>query len=800
MKNQPINLDLEQSNKLLLSIRYKDSIQGCETKGEENVEFSHLCKSMLVRYGSTHSARDNSPRGLWGDQYHREPNKSPNALLDHMFGVVNEQLNLSKNDPDTHVFIPVNNIKVLKEVLGASFNNIFESDENIFIEIAGREIPLVKVKLNADALPKNTIYAAKVTVGRVGQFPNRDLQLWMAALDYENLYSKITCSDSEIVQYYTPSNKSAAEIKNSIKALLSEQKGHPKKISQIKLFQNLIDEIPVCGNSPEANAQIRLTFSRLEYILDNAIINQKEKFWFFLEFAFDELIYLNTLVPKKSDKEIIKNFSDFFKTQYAVNEDYKSVGTFVCLGNSGIDVISQNVSSVIKETQKHKDTVKIYFDRDVYFEINYNLQQLTGDNKLDLEKLIKIPKEVCLTLNEKKSELAQYKHGEICDIIVCEFVTSVSRIEMQHKENRIEELIESQLLSRKKQSSNNNNLIVIIDTTLNSFDDGYVMLLLEKFKKQISSGELAIITAHSLNKYFHIGFDKLPCGVSSSFYNPEFFPVLAKFHENNIFMNYKATDATPQMIATLLKNENYTDNLLNFHNTVKRNSRYVHHFFSREVSEFTKPESPVEVLNSDLLSIYNPYANLFQNWGFFVIKTKVEIDLSLVTQKFRNRRKSRLWIFKYDLFYDPRGDCCISIGTEEDENDLKNKFKILANYIATVNKERQKGNSELDFDLIEGNFSNPLICKYNKLVKTSQQKEENLFEDPITEDFLIAESKHSEKIKKLPSNDHRRISPRPGKLTNVTPTSLSQTPLNFHSAWKNSHKNINEEQKIITPY
>ncbi len=820
LNNTPlIELGLNEINDQLLSIRYQDSVGVCETemKGKEDQKFQHLCKSMLVRYGSVHAAILPIKRGLWNDPYHRENVYGNNSLLDYFFKEINNQL-IKKGIYLNDKYIPVNNIQTLKEAMGSSFSTVFEQ-KGITLHVAGKKVALVEVKE-----PYATNSKAKKIISNMGQFPNRDLQLWVVATNYKNLYEERIFSEIKNTEkYYTPSKDLAVNIQRRIIQLLSEEKDHSKQIARITLFKNLIEKISLNKDTRETKEQIRLAFSRLEYILQHAISSPKEKCDFFLEFAFDELIFINTLLKRNSNPEIIENLTQFIKTQHMINwKEAKDIETFVCLGNCCMDSLTQNINSAIKQIKTHKNTVKLYYSREVYFEINRNLQRFTNDDPTDIRDQWEVPQKVCLTLNEGGSgEFAEYKADEICDIVVCDFFSSVSRLRNRHKETPIEDIIEYQFTLRKKNRSDN-KLIVIIDTTNNSFDDGYVMLLLEKFKQQLNAGDLAIITSQSLNKYFHMGFDKLPGGITAAFYNPNIFAGLAEFHQKNVLMNHQATDPTPQMIATLLKVENYTDNILDYHHSIKKNSRYIHHKIKPinfpdsaeiEICEFEplsemdpgdvsdiedievsddedtdskdvdaesqkkeiKP-TPNHKLSDKAFLIYNPYAGLFQNWGFLVIASNNYILNNRLTELLNVLGIECRGGYGYlnSTYTDiPKNITRISIGAEATRN-FKNKFKVVINFVNSVNEIYCAHKNISDFMLKY--CLQQSIEEYNNLVN-QKEKEEAIFDsetgeiisgtDSITEP-RPPDSKDSENNIRKPSfkNLFRFLTTNPDRINN----------------------------------
>ncbi|MBV8802593.1 MAG: hypothetical protein JO131_06455, partial [Gammaproteobacteria bacterium] len=183
----PRTLSLAEINSYLLRMRYNDTKQIAESK---NKNLSQFCKTMTLGYGSTHSASA-SPKGLFNDPYHREAIETIGPVLfDVMLSCIHKEIEEKKSDlingkSKTIDFLPVANYDTFKKILGKSYDDFF-TDESYSINIAGKDIPLVKIKIPKDAennglMREIAIKIARNKIGSSGQFPNKYLQQWIVA-------------------------------------------------------------------------------------------------------------------------------------------------------------------------------------------------------------------------------------------------------------------------------------------------------------------------------------------------------------------------------------------------------------------------------------------------------------------------------------------------------------------------------------------------------------------------------------------------------------------------------------------
>ena len=621
MQKESLKTDsFSDANAFLIAIRYLDSEYLLDSKESKNQSLISMVKTSLLGYGSTHSARSENPTGLFTDLYGREAIHHQGSATD-LFSVMlvkiqkklRAQLNLSEEDSCDH-FFPVSDVVTMKKILGPSFS-IYFTDNIYTIDIVGKQFSMIEARSKE---PKD-IKMAQQVIGMSAQFPNKESQLWVVAhadddfkATFQDLFNKknmLTMTLTKVRQSYQPSKAPTEQIRED---LLKELKKHidfrSQKTFYIEIFINIIQNINIKNeNTDEINEHIKRSFCRLKYILEKAMLHKDEDiFGLYIEFAFDELMFINQLTQSFNISDMRDILIKFIRQVYLLSD---RMPISVSLGNSGMDILEQLLITALSESKESSESINVFLKKEAYFEIPLLLLKKQMQSKV---KLSDFPEEMCITFdNSKTATINRFdKNQNICDIIMCDFLSSVSPSNSEHKAFDVQKLIEDQLVLRKNKRLNK-KLIVVIDTTNNRFDDDDMQLLLEYFKTQIQTGQLAILTGQSLNKHFHMGLDKLPAGLSAGFFNKKYYPQLEKFYKNNVLVNYTESDAIPQMIASLLKDQDIIDKNLQY----KREIQQKTYTYSNKL-----PTELMEKKDNQLISVYKPSATFFQTWSFIVFK------------------------------------------------------------------------------------------------------------------------------------------------------------------------------------
>ncbi|MHB1948018.1 MAG: tetratricopeptide repeat protein [Gammaproteobacteria bacterium] len=713
-------------NTELLAMRYKDTLPLLQEKEQKDGDFVGLLKASLLGYGSTHSSQGT---GLFVDAYHREAmdeNPGPDTdvgaqrkskLFDKAKRRGGKEFALSSNPSTLGIFKP-----------------LMPADVSLTEDIiAGRRYQLLSGW-------------EKRPLAHMGQLATRDSQLWIAAHneDFQKLFAKLfhemnpTAPLSETIETmtYRPSTDSAAVLqKRILEKLKANQREEPsgQQFFYLKLLSDLIKNLSLESKDDSVrNEQIRLALSRLEYIFNKAIEKRKqnyEDYLIYLEYAFDEVMLINTMNQTYKPEEIRKIFTDFITAQY----DAKETPPQILLSGSGMAMITNLSAIAFEEIRECKGFQEggIYIHGQAYYEIpmvlGYQLKHLVS------------AKEVYATFGSKDSTVGDYKGTELSDIMICGFKENLSITGTSPQESVAKDvvaLIEQQLKLRAEQNSDK-RLIVIIDTTLNAFDDCHMNHLLMRFGDQIKSGQLAVMTAHSLNKHFHTGFDKMPSALGAAFYNPEFYPKLDDFCSQHWLGGFFENDPTPQMLAHFVKYA--SPHILEFYNTVKRNSSYVH--------EVLVPKELMQKSADNFINIYSPYTSTtFKDiWGFLVIDAtsknpelgkiilkKLDELLSALNVKGRDGYGFNRTMLTYISSADGKSKLLrLSIGTESCE-ELDRKLKPILEFVNKANQilqlnagEGVKKCEELISELASG-YRALLEKKESDLPTAIKQKIENI--------------------------------------------------------------------------
>ncbi|MDA8561537.1 sel1 repeat family protein [Gammaproteobacteria bacterium] len=783
-------------NLLLLSSKYKDSLSIIEEKYDSNSEgekYQGIVKSLLLGYGSVHSAEPSKKFGFFVDVYHREgvkidpsylniPNYGHN-LLDFILKHIGDE-----NDETG----------VLKPLLVDDFVNVEKITPNIVKDIKlKKEIYVLGKCFHVLYFNEVRIDNARKVIGDTGQFPSKDDQLlFLANQDnfkgiFEDLFKKLCPSGCNIKNFnnlFTQEDyldQNSKEIQDRILYNIEEQLKidlPESALFYLNIFKNIIKSIKINEfKLSEKNDQIKNTFLRLEFILNQATkyINNNEIFYNYLSYAFDEVMFLNQTIKSYDLDKVLKSFYDFIYNSYALNPNYKFTMN-IALGGSGMRVITELTTLALDDL--FKNDLKLYFQTNSYFQIQFVLMHKFNR---EIKRKSRVSAELILSLDQDFCNIEAYKNSIIFDYAVCGFLENVTTQYPGYRGNNISELIENQFMLRKKTNGyskliflsseddhkldnleenclyikkkasgyevyynyNNQNfskkldkdkvvslafvkgldemieakvplsrcdgdnyliidkiasisgctfpssikpLTVIIDTTMNTFDDLRLTFILAQYEKHIQSGQLVILTANSLNKYFHMSFDKMPSGLSVGFYKPGLYPALDNLYQKGLIGNYDIHQSA-QSLAMLV--DHCGDSIIRYNNIIFQNSIYVHEY----LLEDTLMDS------SNLIKVYNPYVsdkNYKHIWGFVAFQVNKNNFVKNVNLKFLEQNINQMLLlldinnrdgygFNLSKKTNINSATCvvtrISIGLET-KKELKEKFKYLSDFFTEVNQ------------------------------------------------------------------------------------------------------------------
>jgi hypothetical protein len=617
-QNPLSSFDKLHINTQLLAMRYKDTLVLLDKGRLDDTFFTAHIRRMLFSYGSKHSG---NKTGLFVDLYLRDATLgSCNGREANLTTIVRYLLKESQDEE----FIPIHDMNIV--------NKIFNKPAYKIIYIGDVEFIILRI-------PKNDFEEVKKKLGHTGQLLSKNMQFWLLAnLSLaQDLFAHILKEldprlRDKFDQYlnelaYQPSNKEASEIHASI---LTKLQALPKKFnirSQIfflHFLQKLIFPLKTLLTKNNAkNSQIQLSFSRLEYILTAGLqkITHYETFICYVEYAFDEIIFLVSLTEKIQQDEVLGSLVSFIENQYSLNAESKVVPTQVALSNSGMESLTNLIYAAIDEVKSFPGfkTTNMYLQTRFYYEILPVIRHRLQVNASDLE----YHKEICYLMGKEKTTIGKYYEFGIYGILICAFNANLNVETEQNDSSDIDALIKKQLDNRREEDCEDLKLIVIIDTSLNSFDDSRIRSLLKHYKEQIQNGKLAVLIGHSLNKYFHVGFDKLPAGLSIGFFQKDQYPTLAKYFKDKPCDRYFKHDPTPKMLNHILKNAD--QDIANYYRLIKANAVFVH--------EKIVPEELLEHKSKKIFSICQPYTVDRQDiWGFLAFK----IHISAGQEKIRD--------------------------------------------------------------------------------------------------------------------------------------------------------------------
>ena len=567
--------ELTKINSLLFLIRYKDSQKIIESKDQSYLK--SLCQMMLLGYGFNNSAKGN---GLFIDSYCRAGDDSyKKPAIKALAGIAPHR----------------------RQSLLGSLSALLDREEKALLisEVETTRLAPKKITIEGRELLYTSDYD-KSSLGTLGLIENKDAQLWAYAnetlsgisfkdklkrLIYEiNLELKPHQIDDLADKIaYIPSIMQDEIIKNNIIQMLNPHSFFPKQSFYISLLKKLISGLKISDlQNPLEAEQVHLAMSRLEFVIKNAIKNIQnfELFITYIEFAIDEINFLLMLSQAYNQHDIRNSLDDYLDEQFS---HHRPDG--ILLGGSGMQVITTLITEAILES---KYDTNIFIQKGSYFEILLAMDSLLGFD---------FPVKRC----------ADYHH-QVLDLIVTSFHRNCSLSNAGFRGSNVQKVIDEQLELRK---GLDRKLIVMIDTTMDSFDHFGLSALLEKYKKYIESGQLAIITAHSLNKYFHMGLDKIAAGLATIHYNPMYFPHFEALLKKSWLGGFLPSDPTLQLITHFTKYAKA--DISEYFRLIMRSAKHIH--------DKCLPKSLYDA-KDNLVTIDYPYTSddAHDIWGFVAVR------------------------------------------------------------------------------------------------------------------------------------------------------------------------------------
>jgi hypothetical protein len=707
----PMHLSLSSNtnvNKLMLTKRYKSSCLFLKEEKEKNPNdtlFKAFVKTMILGYGSTHSAHG---AGLFIDPYFRLHTDVTNIsntrgiLTTRRSTVHKTAYQFLKTDNPNEAVIPIVDEDIVKKVL-SPFSVRFDQHH-----IAGLTFKIIIIK-------KEDIEKVMERLSLVGQLVNKTTALWIAAnnRDFEKTFKELMLEMSnmqsdEFDKYLEetiniPEKHGAKTIQLSILDDLNNVKEiyNESELFYLKLFRKIISAVVIEKTAKiPIQEEIQLSFSRLKTILKLALINldHYESFILFIEYAFDEIIYIVSLSQEYSKDDVRQILTTWIKVELQLDGINQIMSPMATLGQSGMYLLTHLVYAAIDEILNVENFIsgKLYLQRGTHFEIK-DIVDYRLEPKDDLNKY-----EICYSFDNKQCLIEEYNKNQFLDIIISAFNENVSKKSNVYNSNDMVEMIETQLDIRKNLGLYQKRLIVIIDTTLNNFDDSKINDILMLYEEQIQCGQLAILTLQSLNKYFHMGLDKFPAGLSVGFYHQQYFEYIDAFYKKNTFNYDFYHNPIPKMIAHLVKHA--SPEIVEYQNKILKNSSFVHDLLIphelRDTNQFISFHHPC---TRDIYKDISKFIILQINMPNEERKKVLDKLIYVITHlmSFMGVKRRDGYGFNLTTYASIGPMFRLSIGTES-QSDLKKIFSALTAFFSELNmmlelyKERMPDNHVLN--------------------------------------------------------------------------------------------------------
>lgn len=549
------------------------------------------------------------------------------------------------------------------------------------MKFSTREVPCIKMIVNKKEDISDQQYAMQIIhlCGRCGALASRDTLLWILS-SFSHIDNKNSSNASEVAI----SKKNVEEMLCAINTVLTtkpvNQKNSIEENAVIEFYQlfkaKLINGIQQSLNSrdlPLLDVEENLLCSALNrFLLKMQTVTTEHIDYLeclvLLELAFDEIINILHIVQPYNKESIAEAINAYICHNFDLEEHKKPVHTM--LGSSCMQVLNNNLLSAVKyffDASSNKP-VNVYIGKEVYHEV-FDVFGVKPGSEVD--ENICFENMTLRTVSNDSMQLSQIMiiafHANVhVSHAGFYYIDILSRIQLQ--------------LDLRKELKSPTQLMVIIDITLTDLRDVKISTLLSALDPHIEDGRLAIIFTYSLNKFFQVGLDRTPAGISAAFFSRKSFN---DFKPSSELIGFEEFDATPQIITHILKHGSSCQ--IWYYNHVHDLSRYIHDkVIDRELFEKENP-----------IYFASPYADGAHKapWNFMQLcfdnvdifdkfSPKLEEHMQSIAMNYRggfayNQSTYALFGFAKPPFIR------ISIGPDATEK----QFSSLSNFLLVLNQE-----------------------------------------------------------------------------------------------------------------
>lgn len=521
-------------------------------------------KTMLLSYGACNASKGT---GIFNDEYLRCGSIiDPNGSL--IYSVI-KNLRTTTSKKNQYI-IPISDESLITHLI----HDINKFDDEIIVNtitmnIYSRKVPCMElILIRKEKGIEHDLSKILQIFGKWGALATKDTLLWISSIFTHKTHETIVLNPIQ------SKDKNINEVLDAIRVLCREKiKNRSKSATEHKAFNfyrsfeaTLVNKIQQCISENSrvlSTVENNLIYDSLNRFLDKIHKLANENLDYFkslvlLELAFDEIINVLHIAKFYNKESIFKSINSYIIDNFNLFEHEKPAQTM--LGSSCMQVLNNNIFAALRYfSDTEGDIVNICVGKEVYHEVP-DVLGIAPDSEVD--------KNLCYD-NMRLVKIADHE-TQLAHIMVMAFHANVHRLHSGFLSNNVLLQIDAQLILRKKLKSKA-QLIAIIDLTLTDLQNDQIQLLLCMLKTPIVDGKLAVIFTYSLNKYFHIGFDRTPAGISAAFFNKESYN---NFKPNNEIIGFDEFDATPQIITHLLKYG--AASLRWYYNHVHKSTKYIH--------------------------------------------------------------------------------------------------------------------------------------------------------------------------------------------------------------------------------
>lgn len=396
-------------------------------------------------------------------------------------------------------------------------------------------------------------------LGYLGALPSRDWQLssYIARKNVSphNFYFEVA---SLISHYPTPSsllidpvmpNISFHDIKlQLLSRLMFQKQGYSlgileeQRLFYTHLLIKFLTSITIDSLLTELQGQALLALLRINDLVKDLDILEYANFLRRIHATLDEVLVLLHLRNKNNPLTALtvsQQLEDFITT--ALGGIRPQIAT---LRSSGMQAISSALQMCIKFFQnKGGDSITLHLSKRAYFELSIVLNLIT-----DIETEFETNLNYDISLQNLSANVKRANKLTVFDLYLGNFESNVQMSERHLCFTNIVPWVEHQMGLRQKLGIINRPLLIILDNTISHFNAVYLPQFLFQFKKELATGEMAVLVAHSGNKYLHLGLDYCLASFLYFFGNCESFKGIVEGIQSEISKNklgsFYAQDST----------------------------------------------------------------------------------------------------------------------------------------------------------------------------------------------------------------------------------------------------------------